>query len=414
MKWLFGTLVILVVAAWLGLWAYKDPGYVIFAREYTTVELSLSLFMVLAVLFVAAVYIAIRILVNSWHMPSALRAWRKKQKLSKARRDSNKGLIELAQGNWSRAERFLLRSVKDSELPLLNYLSAARAAQKQGAPERRDNYLGLAHESMSGSAFAVQLTQAELQLVHGQLEQSLATLVQLHSKTPKHPHVLYLLARLYEMLKSWADLKVLLPDLRKQHVFDEQGMYALETRVHKELITAAAQSGKADALRAAWQQIPKKLRHDTELAKHYVLCLLSIDLHNDAEAVIKDSVKRHWDNQLVYLYGLTNADDADKQLASAETWLKGNENNPVLLLTLGRLCMRNKLWGKARSYLDASIGIQPRSDSYKELGQLMEQLEEPDDAARFYRQGLLLASEEKLDEMIAVVPSQVPLLPSVI
>ena len=230
MKWLFGTLVILVLSAAAGLWAYKDPGYVIFAREYTTVEMSLSLFAVLSVRSIAAVYSTIRILITSWNMPSAFRDWLKKQKLNKARRDSNKGLIELAQGNWAQAERFLVRSAKDSELPLLNYLSAARAAQKQGASDRRDNYLGLAHKSMSGSGFAVQLTQAELQLVHGQLEQSLATLVQLHSKTPKHPHVLYLLARIYEMLRSWDDLKKLLPDMRKKHVLDEAQLNALKRK----------------------------------------------------------------------------------------------------------------------------------------------------------------------------------------
>ncbi len=414
MKWLFGTLVILVLSAAAGLWAYKDPGYVIFAREYTTVEMSLSLFAVLSVLIIAAVYITIRILITSWNMPSAFRDWLKKQKLNKARRDSNKGLIELAQGNWAQAERFLVRSAKDSELPLLNYLSAARAAQKQGASDRRDNYLGLAHKSMSGSGFAVQLTQAELQLVHGQLEQSLATLVQLHSKTPKHPHVLYLLARIYEMLRSWDDLKKLLPDMRKKHVLDEAQLNALEKKVHSELITQAAQKGSADLLRQIWHQVPKKMRHDIDLAQHYVMCLLSIDAHNDAEAIVRDSMKRQWNNQLAYVYGLINAEDADKQLSTAEGWLKGNENNPVLLLTLGRLCMRNKLWGKARSYLDASIGVQPRSDSYKELGQLMEQLEEPDNAAKYFRQGLLLAAEEKLDEMVAVPPSSTPLLPSVL
>ena len=347
-------------------------------------------------------------------MPFAFSTWRNRHKVNRARRDSNKGLIELAQGHWSQAERFLIRSAKYSEMPLLNYLSAARAAQKQGAPERRDSYLSLAHKSMDGSEFAVQLTQAELQLVHGQLEQALATLVQLHSKTPKHPHVLYLLARIYEMLRSWGDLKVLLPELRKQHVMNEDSLLALEKKVHRELTTIATQQGKLDNLRSAWQHLPKKLRQDIDMVHHYVLCLLTLDGHDDAEHVIRDAMKRQWNNQLVYLYGVVNAADHDKQLATAETWLKANEKNPVLLLTLGRLCMRNKLWGKARAYLEASIGIRPRSDSYKELGNLMEKLEEPDNAAKYFRQGLMLAAEEKIDDMLSIAPSKVPLLPAVI
>lgn len=414
MKWLFSALFILVISVSLALWAYQDPGYVIFARGYKTAELSLSLFIVIAVITIVLVYVAIRLLVKSWHMPYAFAHWRQRQKLNRARRDSNKGLIELAQGHWTQAERYLIRSAKDSELPLLNYLSAARAAQKQGATERRDTYLGLAHKNMQGSEFAVQLTQAELQLVHGQLEQSLATLVQLHNKTPKHPHVLYLLARSYELLRSWDDLKKLLPDLRKQHALGEESLTALEKRVHRELTTIATQKGKLEELTHAWQQVPKKLRQDIEMVHHYVLCLITIDGHDQAETVIRDTLKHQWNNQLAYLYGVVNASNADKQLATAETWLKGNEKNSVLLLTLGRLCMRNKLWGKARSYLEASIGIQPRSDAYKELGQLMEQLEESEKAAKYFRKGLLLAAEERLDDMLAVAPSRLPLLPAAI
>jgi HemY protein len=141
-----------------------------------------------------------------------------------------------------------------------------------------------------------------------------------------------------------------------------------------------------------------------------------MDAFDDAEQVVRDTLKRHWDKQLVYLYGLIKSGDPDKQLASAEHWLKSQDkqNDAVLLLTLGRLCKRNKLWGKARAYLDASIGIQARSDSYKELGELMEQLEEPDKAASYFRQGLLLAQQEKLDDMLIVAPRNVPLLPSML
>jgi HemY protein len=267
---------------------------------------------------------------------------------------------------------------------------------------------------MQGAEFAVQLTQAELQLVHGQLEQSLATLMQLQAKTPKHPHVLYLLARIYESLRSWGDLKSLLPDLRKARAMSEDNLQALEVRVHRELMTLATHKGKLENLRDEWQQVPKKMRTDNELLHHYILCLLTLDGHDDAEVLIRDSIKRNWSNQLAYLYGVINAKDHDRQLASAEGWLKGHEKNPVLLLTLGRLCMRNKLWGKARSYLEASIGIAPRSDSYKELGNLMEKLEEPDNAAKYFRQGLMLAAEEKIDDMLSITAAKLPQLPAII
>lgn len=414
MKWLFGSLLILLIAASLSLLAYQDPGYVLIAWGYKTAELSLSLFIILAVIGFVLLYFLIRLLVTGWNMPVAFKAWRQRQKYQRARRDTNKGLIELAQGHWSLAERYLIRHVSDSEIPLINYLSAARAAQKQSAPDRRDNYLALAHKNMQGAGFAVQLTQAELQLVHGQLEQSLATLVQLHSNSPRHPHVLFLLARIYEMLRSWGDLKNIIPELKKYKIINPEQLTALERVVHRELIIIATQRGKLDQLKAAWQHVPKTLRTDLEMVKHYTRCLLTLDAHDAAEQVVREILKRNWDEQLVYMYGLIESADPDKQLTTAEGWLKANKNNPVLLLTLGRLCKRNQLWGKAQSYLEASIGVQARSDSYKELGQLMEQLEEPDKASSYFRQGLLLAQEEKLDDMLLVAPTNLPVLPSVV
>lgn len=404
MKWLFGSLFILIFAVLIGLLAYQDAGYVLIARGYQTLEMTLSLFVVALVVGFIAVYFVVRLAISGWHMPAAFRDWRAAQRRRRARRDTNRGLVELAQGNWSQAERYLLRSARHSEIPLLNYLSAARAAQKQNASGRRDDYLSLAHQSMQGAGFAVQLTQAELQLVHGQLEQSLATLMQLHATSPKHPHVLYLLARIYQLLRSWGDLKKLLPELRKRDVISPAAYERLERIVHRELLTIATQRGKADSLRASWQHVPRHLRQDVDMVRHYVRCLLIVEANDDAEQLLRDALKRHWDPDLVYIYGIIESSDPARQLNSAESWLKGHEKNPVLLLTLGRLCKRNKLWGKARSYLDASIGIRPSSDAYKELGQLMEQLQETENAGQYYHKGLLLAADEKMDDLLNVTP----------
>jgi len=405
MRWLFGTLLILVFSVSAGLWAYRDNGYVLIARGYKTMEMSLALFIVLLTLGFVLLYFILRVLINSWQMPTAYRSWRVRQRRNRARRDMGKGLIELAQGNWSEAEQFLVRHARDSDIPLLNYLSAARAAQKQNAPQRRDEYLSMAHNSMQGAGFAVQLTQAELQLVHGQLEQALATLVQLHASSPKHPHVLFLLARIYQLLRSWGDLRLLMPDLRKRNVLNAAELEQLEKQVHRELLTLATRHGKLQALHDAWKQTPKGLRQNLDMVRHYVRCLMILNAKDDAEQILRESLKKNWDVDLVYIYGLIEASDKDRQLATAETWLKGHENNPVLLLTLGRLCKHNKLWGKARSYLNASIGIKPHSDAYKELGQLLEQLNEHSQAVECYHKGLLLAADEKMDNLLNIVPS---------
>jgi HemY protein len=101
-----------------------------------------------------------------------------------------------------------------------------------------------------------------------------------------------------------------------------------------------------------------------------------------------------------------------KQLTSAESWLKKHSTNPVLLFTLGRLCLRNKLWGKARSYLEASISIDPSAYAYRELGALLETMGEPDKALTCFKAGLELTSEIPLQELPASLKPSGPQLES--
>lgn len=405
MRLFIAMLAVLIGAVLLGLFANEDPGYVLIGRGYRTVEMSLALFATLAVLLFATGYLLIRSVVRTWEMPARWRRWKARRRARKARASSTKGLIELSQGHWAQAERALLKHARYSETPLLNYLSAARAAQKQNAPDRRDRYLSMAHSSRKDADFAVELTQAELQFAHGQQEQALATLVHLRSIAPNHPHVLYLLARVYRQLKSWGDLKDLLPALRKHQVFNGPELTEIEKSVQSELLRIAAASHKPDKLRGSWQYVPRELRRDPDLIELYATALIEAGLHDDAEALLRDAIKHNWNIALVELYGRAAAATPDKQLALAESWLKGREQNPRLLLALGRLAVRARLWGKARAYLEASIGAVPSSAAYRELGLLLEQLEEPQAAAECFRKGLMLTEPGALPEDTKPAPA---------
>ena len=392
MRVLAGILAVLIGTVLLALAARHDPGYVLITRGDWTVETTLTLFMVATALLFIALYAAIRLTVRFVQVPRRMHAWRTRRRALKARKSTQRGLIELAEGHWARAERDLTHYADDGDAPLLNYLAAARAAQKQGADKRRDHYLSLAHQSMPEAELAVGLTQAEVQLSHGQLEQALATLMHLRRVAPKNAHVLYLLKRLYERLNSWGDLQELLPALRKAKVVGEKELDQLEHRVHRELLAIAGGSGHVERLRETWVRMPKRLRDDPDLLSDYVRRLSQLDRGQEAERLLRDALKRQWEPRLVRLYGELESADAAQQLRYAEGWLRGRERHPDLLLTLGRLAIRNQLWGKARGYLEASIGGEPRAETYRELGELLEQTGETEEARACFRKGLTLAS----------------------
>ncbi len=388
MRLLLLSLLVLLAAAGLALAARQDPGYVLITLHGWSVETSFTFFAVVLLTAFVLFDVLLRSLLRTWTFPQRLSRWHQKRRSLRARRATQRGLLALAEGHWSSAEKSLSRYADESELPLLNYLAAARAAQKQGADNRRDHYLSEAHHSMPDAELAVGLTQADVQLSHGQLEQALATLMHLRSIAPRHQYVLYLLKRLYEKLAAWDDLQALLPELKKQKVLDSKQLKQLEITVHQQRIEQSGKARDNKRLTAYWDEIPRALHREPVLVGCYARHLLALGEMQRAEQVLREALQQHFDVTLVRLYGQVTGSEPAQQLSQAESWLTAHAQNAELLLALGRLALKNELWGKARSYLEASLGIESRAETCCELGNLLKQLGEEESAAEYYRRGL--------------------------
>jgi len=391
-KWLFIFLAGLFLTVGAALLAHNDPGYILVGYGEWTLETTLTLFVVSILATFLVLYYFIRIVKNTWLLPSRLREWSRRRHTSQATRTLSKGLIALAEGHWQKAERYLVKSAMDSPMPLVNYLAAARAAQEQGANERRDNYLQLAHEGTPNADIAIGLTQAELQLSHRQTEQALATLMHLRAVAPKHTHVMKLLMDLYITLNDWQNLIELFPLLRKRDVLNEEDMMALELTAYTSRLIQAGKETDPLNVHRVWENIPHRLKAGKDILYNYLRILLAREDYEHAEEVLRNVLKRYWSEYLVYLYGTLETRDVAGHLAWAERWLKKYSNSPMLLLSLGRLCIRNDLWGKARSYLETSLSLQEHPETYHELGLLLEQTGEIEKARNYYRKGLNMAA----------------------
>ncbi len=381
----------------LGLTAYYyGPGYVVFSYADYSIETSLIFMLgVLAIVFFLLHY-AIRVLSVLLHIPDYLGLRYSKRQAEKARNALVKGLIEMSEGRFSQAEKILLKQASHSDTALLNYLIAARSAQQQGAYDRRDEYLRLAHESTPSADIAIGITQAELQLAHQQYEQALATLNHLTTISPRHGYVKKLLGRVYQQLGDWDSLVNLLDDLRKSHMLSEDKYSELEVEAYSGLLNNILKQSDQQRVRDVWQKIPKKLKDQPEIIKLYAMHLMAEHLDDEAEPLLRNFLSHHWRESLVLLYAQLNTSNPQKQLESAETWLHGHSRSAALLLVLGTLAIKSKLWGKARNYLETSIGIKPYAESYLHLAMLLEEkMDEPEKAQKYYQQGLKLAIKEQ-------------------
>lgn len=393
MKWLLRAMLVAVLGVLIAVFAREDTGYVLITREPWVVETSLTMFVLILVVAFLLVYAVLRFIANAWQVGRRLQHWQQQRRARRARRDLGRGLLELAQRNWEKAERLLTRNVAESDTPLINYLAAASAAQEQGGDMRRDEYLQRAYESMPDADVAVGLTQADLQFRHNQLEQALATLMHLRQIAPRHRHVLKLLLKLYLAVRDWDGILELLPTLRRNKVEDEAVLDALEAQVYEQRLSLAAAGAKdsIDKVQRIWQSLPRRLRNDVRIAHRYALALAANEQGDRAAAVIRDALKKNWHPALVYRYGLIDAADKQTQLSEAENWLREHGKESVVLLTLGRLAICNKLWGKARAWLEASQGLEPRTETCQLLGELLDKLGDSERAVECYRKGLALA-----------------------
>lgn len=391
MRLLLIALLFLAAVVGLSLVAQKDPGYVYLTYNGWAVESSVTLLIAVLFLGFGATYVLLRLLFSGWEMPRKLLHWRKTRRSLRARRYTQRGLIALAEGNWKRAERLLVRHVDDYEMPLINFLGAARAAGKLNANDRRDEYLSRALKSTPEAELAVGLTQAEVQVAQGQVELALASLNHLRSIAPKHGYVLHLLKRIYERLGSWEELLAILPDLKKHGEMDLERYEETERAVLAHLLQEAAGKNDVAALKAVWEQVPRE-RRSGKLLEICAKELVRLREFENAEALIRDALRFEWSPTLVRLYGRLELPNPERPLAAAEGWLRNHEKSAELLLTLGRLAMRCQLWGKARAYLEASIGSEPMPETYCELARLLTYMEEPELAADYHKKGLELAA----------------------
>jgi HemY protein len=363
----------------------QDPGYVAISIRGYLIEMSVPVLVGLIVLLLISVWLVMKV----FRAPRKLGEAASRYRSGRAGQRLTRGMIEVAEGNFAKGEKLLARSANVSDAPLLNYLQAARAAHLLGHGDRRDGWLRQAYEHTPEATNAVLLTQAELQLDQKQYESALATLRQIEENSPNHGHALNLLGRLYYRLEDWDHLAEVMPKIRKHGRVDGKTLRKWSVRVRCERFNKAAD---AETIAQARKELPKDVKNDIAVLEAYFMALMRTGMHDKAEKDLATELRRDWRAPLVRLYGMTESSDGTRQLKKAETWLRTHANDVELLLASARLCLRNELWGKARSYLETVIAIRPTPEAFQEYGRLLNHLGENDAAATAFQDGLSMVA----------------------
>jgi HemY protein len=379
-----GIVLALVLGAFAAHFVLADRGYVLLNFRGIVVEMSVPGL----ILVLVGLYAIVRALVAVVDAPRRWRASREQRRAERSGADLTGGVRELIAGNWSRSERLLTHSLKQADAPLVNYLLAARAAQLQGAFERRNEWLKLAHDISPEGATSALLTRAELELEAGDPAAAVATLAELERESGEQAAAGALLARAYRALDDRAALFAMLPRLMQAPLpEDERGELAALG-----LARALGDPGlTAERLAEIWAGVAPELRPVPAVLAERARALDRLGRGEEAERELRAALKRDWSPTLVRCYGELRSAAPSKQLEHVENWLRTHAEDAVLLTSAARLCMAAELWGKARSYIESSLALAPDADAYALYGHLLTQLGEGERAALAFRSGLELA-----------------------
>ncbi len=121
MIYLIFGFVLLLLAIWLGLEISQGTGYVLVAFQHWSIETSLWVAAIIVIIVFVLFYFIFRTIGRTTRISKNIKRWKKMRRYRKARRLTNVGLCELAEGQWERAEQTLLKGAKITKSPLINY-----------------------------------------------------------------------------------------------------------------------------------------------------------------------------------------------------------------------------------------------------------------------------------------------------
>lgn len=238
---------------------------------------------------------------------------------------------------------------------------------------------------LSLRAYSRELVQLE---IHLGAEEYAAVVSALEPRLSGKPTAqeLRLLGKAYSGQQNWLAVIDLLPRLRKRRAFAGRELADLEYQAYLGILNAAP----ASELKKTWAGLPAEQRKRESMLECYGRLLLESGDDLEAEKVLAKAIKRVWDGRLVAQYGRIRGRDPARRLKQAESWLKAHPEDASLMLCLGRLSLRNDLWGQARDYFESSHRLQPNAETCAELARLLFSLGEREKSAQYYREGLLL------------------------
>lgn len=390
MRWLISLLIVAVLAVALAMAGRYDPGYVVLVYPPWRMEISFIGFVLAVIGMVVGGVVLLRLAMLTLNLPSLVREQRERRAARKRDENFVGGLKAYTEYRYQDAEQSLGQWLGDESRIGLARVLAARAAQEMRAVAQRERHIQAA--SAHGAELAAQLFEAETRLDAKDATAALVAINRAKDIAPQHTALLRLELKARQMTGQWDEAERLLDALIRSNAL-EPGVAAQSRRMaYAENLKRRAEDDRG--LLEYWKKIPADFKVDPWVARTAARAFMQRGGHDTALDVLEAALGREWNEELAALYGEVRGSSPTRQIEQAEKWLHAQPRDAQLLLTLAHLCSVQQLWGKAQSYLEASLAIAASAEGHVRMAELKTQSGQPGEACQHYQKALALCRAE--------------------
>jgi HemY protein len=387
---LFWLLILAALAVGLALAARYNEGYVLLVLPPWRAEISLNLFLLLCAVGFLVIHLLARAVSHTLGLPRAVAEFRRRRREERSTQALRDAWRLLQEGRYGHAMRCAEKATTDDAAAGMLALAGWRAAHALRDTARSAEWAQRVRgHDRDGLQAARLMVEAEFALEERRFEDARDALRQFSASEGRHIAALRLSLRAEQGLGNWREVARLVRQLEKHQALTADQAAPIRSRALREALRSLREDPAG--LMRYWRELDDGDRAEPALALEAARALVAAGDCREAQRVIEDALDEHWDATLVLAYADCRGGDVLGRIAHAEKWLHQHPRDEALLLTLGRLCREQQLWGKARSFLETSIAVRPTRAAHIDLAQLLDQLQESALAERHYRAAALLA-----------------------
>ncbi len=388
MRMLIWVLVLAAMAVGLALAARYNDGYVLLVLPPWRAELSLNFLLIVLAVFLLAGHWLLSFVKHVLNLPEAVLNFRHRRTVLRSAELLQDAYRLLSEGRYGHALRKLENSYEGHPQSAMVALLGWRAAHAL----RDEHKIALWHNRAIAAGVEFEsarlITEAELALTDRSYDAAHAALQKQVDRGRRHIAALRLQLRAEQGLGNWREVARVARQLEKYRGMTAEQTAPVRQRALRQVLLEL--QSDAPALRKFWNEMDAAERTAPALAQLAAKTLIAAGADDEAQRIIESALECNWDSELVLEYAQCHKGDLKLRLARAEKWLVQHPRDAALLMVLGRLCVEQQLWGKARSFIEASLSVAETRAAHVELARLLDRLEKSALAERHYRAAALL------------------------